>query len=350
MDSILPAILAVGIILLASLTIGRSSFTSFQTMGAAWQEAEERSIERVRSDISITSAVPSHSFAGTTDDTAVISVTENPGNYVQASDGQLTVFVVNQDESNWIRVDDISVTVTTALGSSVYDFTGITSPSASDTAEDGEIDVSDTVIEEGTFGARRNTIAGWADWGEATTAEYGNLVGSDDAYYQSANPGGGDNAAMIFEFTIAEAPASITGISVSLEGAQGAATDAWFVYLWDYTASSYAVCCSDVDIVVANDGATALVDFSRMDVVAQYQSPSALVIKYIDFSATISPQPSDTWTVLSVNDDVIDPRVVNTNESMTARLRLFPALGVGTSNWLQVTTELGISASTFYTN
>ena len=123
MDSILPAILVVGILLLASLTIGRSSLTSFQTLSGAWQEAEERSIDRVRSDISITSAVASHSLAGTTDDTAIFSVTEGAGEYVQTSDGQLTVFVVNEDDSDWFRVDDISVTITTAVGSSVYDFT-----------------------------------------------------------------------------------------------------------------------------------------------------------------------------------------------------------------------------------
>src|SRR3990172_4564416 len=56
MDSILPALVAVTILVLASLLIGRSGFTSFQVLGDAWQDAEERSIERVRSDIVITSA------------------------------------------------------------------------------------------------------------------------------------------------------------------------------------------------------------------------------------------------------------------------------------------------------
>ncbi len=127
--------------------------------------------------------------------------------------------------------------------SSTYDFSGITSPSSTHTAEDGEIDVTDTVIENGTFSARRNTIGGWANWGEATTGEYGNLVGSDNLYYQGANPGNGDNAAMIFEFTTAEDPSCITQIDVNVEAAQGGNpfSDLWLVYLWDYTTNSYLV-------------------------------------------------------------------------------------------------------------
>lgn len=350
MDSILPAILAVSVLLLASLMLGRSSFTSFTTLGDSWQDAEERSIERVRSDITISSVVASPSLAGTTDVIASFGVTTSASDYVQVADGELTVFMVNQDTNNWIRTDNISVTITTASGSTVYDFSGVTSPSSTHTAEDGEIDVTDTVIADGTFGARRDTIAGWQNWGEASTGEYGDLVGSDDAYYQSAAPGAGANAAMIFEFTIAETPSTITRIDVLIEGAQGAAIDAWFVYLWNYTASSYAVCCTDVDVVVDNDGATAVVDFSRMDMVAQYQSASTNLIKYLDFTTSSSPQPSDAWRVISVTNDVISPGVLNTGESLNIKLRLFPAVGTSTSNWLQVTTELGISAENFFTN
>ena len=63
---------------------------------------------------------------------------------------------------------------------------------------------------------------------------------------------------------------------------------------------------------------------------------------------TTSPQPDDTWRVLSVNDDVIDPGIVNTSESMTIRIKLSPSVTAG-DHWLQVTTELGISASSFFT-
>ena len=350
MDSILPSLIGVTILVVASLVIGRSSFNSFQVLGDSWQDAEERSVERVRSDISMTSITASDTIQGTSDQPISFTADTDPGDYVQTSDGQLTVFMVNQDDSDWVRVDDISVTITTSLGSAVYDFTGITNPSSNHTAEDGEIDETDAVIANGTFSARRNTITGWSNWGEASTGEYGNLVGPDDAYYQGADPGNGDNAAMIFELYVTETPADITRIDVNAEVAQGVNTDAMFLYLWNYTMSSYAVCCTDIDFTIQNDGATAVVDFSQMDVVVQYTFASVGYTDYGVFTIASAPQPSDTWRAISISNDGIDPRVLNTNESLNGMLRVFPAVGTGTSNWLQVTTELGISASSLFTN
>ncbi len=351
MDSILPSLIGVTILVVASLVIGRSSFNSFQVLGDSWQDAEERSVERVRSDISMTSAVASDTIQGTSDQLVSFAANNDAGDYVQTSDGELTVFIVNQDTNSAFVIDDIAVTVTTASGSTVYDFTGITNPSASHLAEAGEIDETDTVIANGTFGARRDTITGWATWAEASTAEYGNLVGSDDGYYAAGNPGNGDNAAMIFEFVIAEAPATITRIDITAEVAQSAAIDAMFMYLWNYTTSSYAVCCTDVDFTIQNDGATTVVDFSQMDVVVQYTLDGNVYADYGVFTTASSPQPSDTWRAISISNDGIDPRVLNTNESLNGMLRVFPAVGTGTTtNWLQVTTELGISASSLFTN
>ena len=117
----------------------------------------------------------------------------------------------------------------------------------------------------------------------------------------------------------------------------------------DITITSITVTGPRVDVIVRNDGATSVVDFSRMDVVVQYQSGGSNLIKWIPYT-TGSPQPNNTWTVLAISSDVIDPGVLNTGESMTIRVRLSPAVGSGTSNWVQVTTELGISASLFFTN
>jgi hypothetical protein len=350
MDSVLPSLFGVTMLVLASLVIGRSGFNSFQVLGDSWQDAEERSVERVRSDISMTSVVASDSITGTVDQAVSFTATSDASDYVQVSDGELTIFMVNQDDDSAFRVDDLSVTITTASGSTVYDFTGITNPSATHTAEDGEIDETDSVIANGSFGARRTSMTGWANWGEASTAEYGNLVGSNDAYYQTAAPGAGDNAAMIFEFTIAETPSTITRIDVAAEVAQTAAVDALFLYIWNYTTSTYAVCCTDIAFTVQNDGATPVVDFSQMDVVVQYTLASATYTDYGVFTTLNAPQPSDTWRAISITNDLIDPRVVNTGESLNGTARIFPAAGVGTTNWFQFTTELGVSASSTFTN
>ena len=105
---------------------------------------------------------------------------------------------------------------------------------------------------------------------------------------------------------------------------------------------------ADVDVVVRNDGETPVVDFARMDLVVQYSDGTGSRTVWVPY--TDPPLLDNTWTVLVVTDDVIDPGVLNAGESMTIRVRLNPPVGTGTNNWLQVTTELGISASRFFTN
>lgn len=102
----------------------------------------------------------------------------------------------------------------------------------------------------------------------------------------------------------------------------------------------------EVDAVVQNSGATPVVDFSKVDVVVQYDSGGISYAKYVSFTTAV-PQPDDTWRVASIVNDVIDPRVLNTGESMTIRLELNPAPDT-VSNWLQVTTEQGVSASALF--
>ncbi len=117
----------------------------------------------------------------------------------------------------------------------------------------------------------------------------------------------------------------------------------------DISITSINVSGSDIDIVVKNDGATAVVDFSRMDMLIQYTNASTTYNKYLDFTTVTAPQPDDSWRVLSISNDVIDPRVLNAGESMTIRARLSPQPGAG-SHWLQVTTELGLSADSSFTS
>lgn len=116
----------------------------------------------------------------------------------------------------------------------------------------------------------------------------------------------------------------------------------------DITITSITTSGSTVDVTVQNNGATPVVDFSRMDLVVQYSSESSSYTKYLDYTTESSPQPSDTWRVVSINNDVINPRILNTGENMSIQIKLSPAPGSG-SHWLQVTTELGISASLFFT-
>src|SRR3990172_5419528 len=87
----------------------------------------------------------------------------------------------------------------------------------------------------------------------------------------------------------------------------------------------------NVDAIVRNDGATPVVDFSRMDVVVQYRAGGNSYIKYIPFTTQAS-QPDNTWRVVSITNDAIDPSVLNTGESLNIRVRLNPTPSGGGSN------------------
>jgi archaellum component FlaF (FlaF/FlaG flagellin family) len=114
----------------------------------------------------------------------------------------------------------------------------------------------------------------------------------------------------------------------------------------DITITSVNRTGGEVDVTVQNTGATSVVDFSKVDVVVQYSSGGTSYVKYIAFT-TDSPPPDDMWGVVAIVNDVVDPRVLNSGESMTLRVQLNPAPDTA-SNWLQVTTEQGFSASSVF--
>jgi hypothetical protein len=111
----------------------------------------------------------------------------------------------------------------------------------------------------------------------------------------------------------------------------------------DITITSAVRTGGEVDLTVQNNGSTPVIDFSKMDVVVQYSAGGVSYAKYIAFTADVL-QPDDTWTVVAITNDVVDPRVLNYGESMSLTLLLNPAPDTP-SNWVQVTSEQGVSAA-----
>lgn len=111
----------------------------------------------------------------------------------------------------------------------------------------------------------------------------------------------------------------------------------------DITIMSAVRTGGQVDLVVRNDGSTPVIDFSKVDIVVQYSAGGIAYAKYVGFTTEV-PQPDDTWSVVAIVDDVVDPRVLNTGESLALKLMLNPVPDTPT-NWVQVTTEQGVSAA-----
>ena len=99
----------------------------------------------------------------------------------------------------------------------------------------------------------------------------------------------------------------------------------------------------ELDLVVQNEGGTPVIDYSKMDVLVQYSAGGVSYAKYISFTNEL-PQIDDTWRVVAIVNDVVDPRVLNSGESMSVKLQLNPEPDTS-ANWVQVTTEHGVSAA-----
>jgi hypothetical protein len=127
-----------------------------------------------------------------------------------------------------------------------YDFSGITNPSGTHVAREFEVDVADptdpganddidsltTTGVSGGTPALRTSIAGYNLDNEALTADYTSLANSDDNRWTTVDPGAGDNAVFWARFEIAEDPANISQIDVTLEGYQNTGTDVAWLGIW----------------------------------------------------------------------------------------------------------------------
>jgi archaellum component FlaF (FlaF/FlaG flagellin family) len=104
---------------------------------------------------------------------------------------------------------------------------------------------------------------------------------------------------------------------------------------------------TNLTITVRNNGQTPVADFGRMDVVVQYFGETgARYDKWLPFTA--GALASDTWKTGAFTNDVFEPGILNTGESVELQLRLNPAVGAGTSNLAIIGTEKGVTVQTYF--
>lgn len=105
---------------------------------------------------------------------------------------------------------------------------------------------------------------------------------------------------------------------------------------------------ANVTVRLDNDGQTEVGDFDRMDVVVQYFSESSTYyMRWIPY--TSGPLESNTWTVQSITGDVFEPGILNSGERLVMQIRLNPPVGLSTTNWVIISTKLGVSVSAYFT-
>ena len=105
---------------------------------------------------------------------------------------------------------------------------------------------------------------------------------------------------------------------------------------------------ANITVRIRNDGQTKMADYPRMDVVVQYFSESGTrYVRWVPY--TSGALESNTWTVASISNDVFEPDVLNPGEVMEMQIRVNPPLGAGTTGWVIVATENGVTVSAYVT-
>ncbi|RLF56827.1 MAG: hypothetical protein DRN27_08970 [Thermoplasmata archaeon] len=188
-------------------------------------------------------------------------------------------------------------------------------------AEDGEIDVSDSMIENANFPARRgSSINGWDRWDEASSTQYSNLLFSDNKRYRGRDPGSGDNSAILLEFMCEEDRDSITQINISVELSRRTSDDKFFVYIWNYVTDSYEELgntnTGNSDYILNSEISTNPKNYlepgsGNLTIFAVNQDTSEW-IQIDDFNIEIiTTSPSDGWE--NFNDIITDSQYFNSN-------------------------------------
>ncbi len=111
----------------------------------------------------------------------------------------------------------------------------------------------------------------------------------------------------------------------------------------------------EIDITIRNTGQTALMDFSKWDVVIQYYTSSGngnLQIIHAEYS-TSDPPPDAEWTVRGIyveasteSPEVYEPNIFNPNEEMIIRVEIGPPPIPGsTDNRVTIGVNNGVAVS-----
>jgi hypothetical protein len=104
---------------------------------------------------------------------------------------------------------------------------------------------------------------------------------------------------------------------------------------------------ANITLTVRNDGQTPIADFAGMDVVVQYFDENA--DRYDSWTPyTSGALASNTWTAGNFQDDVFEPGILNTGESMDITVRVNPVVGAGTTNWAILGTDKGVTVQAYF--
>jgi archaellum component FlaF (FlaF/FlaG flagellin family) len=104
---------------------------------------------------------------------------------------------------------------------------------------------------------------------------------------------------------------------------------------------------ANITLTVQNGGQTSLADYAGMDIVVQYFGESGTRYdKWIPY--TTGALASNTWKTGVFTNDVFEPGILNTGESMQILIRVNPVVGPATTNLAVIGSEKGVTVRTYF--
>lgn len=109
---------------------------------------------------------------------------------------------------------------------------------------------------------------------------------------------------------------------------------------------------ANVELTFRNTGSAKVADFEQWDVIVQYYTvQDAYLVKWIPYAESATPG-DNKWgvggiylTAATLTPEVYEPGILNPGEEMVVRLKLFPIVGVKTTNLVAIAVANGVSQS-----
>jgi hypothetical protein len=99
-----------------------------------------------------------------------------------------------------------------------------------------------------------------------------------------------------------------------------------------------------VNFTVANTGNEKLWNYENFDLIVTYPVSGQTISELLSYAGTCSDPPSGTWCISAFNSDNVDPKILNTDESISIRSRVTQTPISGTVS-ATISTDNGIVAT-----
>lgn len=112
---------------------------------------------------------------------------------------------------------------------------------------------------------------------------------------------------------------------------------------------------ANVELTFKNTGSAKIADFDQWDVIAQYYTvQNAYLVKWIPYSESANPG-DNKWgvggiylTAATLTTEVFEPGILNPGEEIVVRLKLFPIVGVKTTNLVTIAVANGVGQAAIF--